>query len=423
MSLLGEVNRLGLELGQEALSALESLPYAHALELLEATQQKFQGGSLKDPTNYICATVKRGYVPRAGTLSSGPIGGKGTGGPAMGAAAGRGSHEAAAQALIHTKGMQKAEAAGLSLSDEAVKALLTVPASHASEILEAVAEKHTELRDPSNYVVATISRGYVPRAEGGGTFGKGGGFAGGGGYGGGYGGGGKSGGSLYETIYGRGKDGYGGGKGGGYGGYSAPIGGASFGKGYGGGPGYGAGGYLWGGKDGGKGSRGGGLIPEDVTLLEKSVLELNEQDLWAGQEISPATLLALRCIGHDDAMELLQNLQSKGMSKGSKGIGNLNNYIQAAIANILRDGPGSGSSKGLGKNHTGNQSRQKAEELGLVLEESTFETLAHMPLRRATALIEQASQRQAEGEDPNIFIDREASADLPEEERAAKRQR
>ncbi|CAE7617986.1 unnamed protein product [Symbiodinium natans] len=414
MSLLNEVSRLGLDLGPEALSALESLPYNHALELLEATQQKYQGGSLKDPTNYICATVKRGYVPRSSMHTTGAIGGKGQISQPPPPAAPRGSNaEAAAQALINTKGMQKAEEAGLSLTDEAVQALLTVPASHASEILEAVAEKHTELRDPSNYVVATISRGYVPRSEAGGSFGKGGGFGGGGGYGGGYGGG-KSGSSLYESIYGRGRPGFdgpygGGGKG--YG-YSAPIGGGSsygkgcggYGGGYGAGPSYGGSSYSsWGGKDGGKGSRG-GLLPEDITTLEKSVLDLNEQDLWAGQEISPATLLALRCIGLDDALELLQNLQSKGMSKGSKGIGNLNNYIQAAISNILRDGPGG---KGVGgKNHTGNQSRMKAEELGLVLDESTFETLARMPLRRATALIEQASQRQAEGEDPNIFIER-----------------
>ncbi|CAL1126038.1 unnamed protein product [Cladocopium goreaui] len=82
--------------------------------------------------------------------------------------------------------MQKAEQAGLSLSDDAVQALLTIPASHASEILEAVAEKHTDLRDPSNYVIATITRGYVPRSDGGGKSG-----------------GGKGGpGTLYDAIYG-----------------------------------------------------------------------------------------------------------------------------------------------------------------------------------------------------------------------------
>ena len=46
-------------------------------------------------------------------------------------------------------------------------------------------------------------------------------------------------------------------------------------------------------------------------------------------------------------MELLQNLQGKGMSKGSKGIGNLNNYIQAAVSKICKDGP-AGASPALG---------------------------------------------------------------------------
>ena len=71
--------------------------------------------------------------------------------------------EAAAAELINSPGMQRAESIGLQLSDEAVKALLTIPSSHASELLETVSEKHTTLRDPSNYVVSTIAKGYVPK--------------------------------------------------------------------------------------------------------------------------------------------------------------------------------------------------------------------------------------------------------------------
>ena len=71
--------------------------------------------------------------------------------------------EAAAKELINSPGMKRAESIGLQLSDEAVKALLTIPSSHASELLESVAEKHTTLRDPSNYVVSTIAKGYVPK--------------------------------------------------------------------------------------------------------------------------------------------------------------------------------------------------------------------------------------------------------------------
>lgn len=72
--------------------------------------------------------------------------------------------QAAAAALMETPGMQKAEAMALDLSEDAVKALLTLPSMHASELLETVAEKHETLRDPSNYVVSTIARGYIPRA-------------------------------------------------------------------------------------------------------------------------------------------------------------------------------------------------------------------------------------------------------------------
>mmetsp|Transcript_84336 Transcript_84336/g.103345 ORF Transcript_84336/g.103345 Transcript_84336/m.103345 type:complete len:360 (+) Transcript_84336:83-1162(+) len=71
--------------------------------------------------------------------------------------------ESAATALLQTRGMQKAESMGLDLSEEAVRALLTLPSTHASELLEAVADKQETLRDPSNYVVSTIARGYVSR--------------------------------------------------------------------------------------------------------------------------------------------------------------------------------------------------------------------------------------------------------------------
>ncbi len=71
--------------------------------------------------------------------------------------------ESAAAALLETPGMKKAEAVGLDLGEDAVKALLTLPSTHASELLETVAAKHETLRDPSNYVVYTIAKGYVPR--------------------------------------------------------------------------------------------------------------------------------------------------------------------------------------------------------------------------------------------------------------------
>ena len=76
----------------------------------------------QDPSNYIIATVSRGYVPRAGGkaigASKGDGYGKGHGQKGKGE-----NYEAAAAALINTPGMQKAELAGLSLSDDAVQAL------------------------------------------------------------------------------------------------------------------------------------------------------------------------------------------------------------------------------------------------------------------------------------------------------------
>jgi len=71
--------------------------------------------------------------------------------------------ETAAAALVATTGMQKAEAVGLLLKADAITAILTIPSTHASELLESVAAKHETLRDPSNYIVSTISKGYVPK--------------------------------------------------------------------------------------------------------------------------------------------------------------------------------------------------------------------------------------------------------------------
>eukprot|EP00913_Durusdinium_trenchii_P002326 g2148.t1 len=352
------------------MAAVEKLPYGHAVELLGATQQKFQSGHLKelpgavhaerdrgpgmsdalrrsscraaplwvrvsqDPSNYICATVSRGYVPRSGSGQKGAIGAGGAKGGG-GHKPGSDNYEAAAAALIQTPGMKKAEDAGVSLSDEAIQALLTIPASHASEILDAVAEKHQDLRDPSNYVIATINRGAGKRSEGGGA-GKGG----------------KAAGNLYETIYGS--------KGGGKQPHFEDHSKRSHSSVFSGPIGAGAGGY---------GSYGNSYSGS-----------------WSGGEINCATLLSLRCIPEDDAMELLQNLQGKGISKGSKGIGNLNNYIQAAVSKIAKEGGGGGGSGGH-NGSTGGKGRR-------------------------------AAQRQADGEDADHYIDREAQEDEPHSKRA-----
>lgn len=391
-------SRSGLDLNDEALQALEGLPEEHALELLDATASKFQSGQLKSPSNYVCATIARGYVPRSGKDGGGKGGDKGDKGGAkgIGPALSNAEYEVAAAALINTPGMQRAEAVGLQLTDEAVHALLRLPSPHASEILDAVADKHAELRDPSNYVVATIARGYSPR-KGGDKGGEKGGGSGGGPR------------DLYETIYGASQ----GGAGGGYGSKGDQRKGDS-GKGK-----YGKGDY---GKDYGndhgrdQGKGGGkkhGMLPHDVTRLESAVLELNDMDLWMGQEIAAGTMITLRCVGEEHAIDMLENLKSKGMSKGGKGISSVNNYIQAAVAKVVREGgassaPASGKG-GKGPNYTGNHSRQKAIELGLRLDEEAFSFLARMPLRSAMGLMERAADVQAQGEDPNAFLEKEGA--------------
>jgi len=291
--------------------------------------------------------------------------------------------------------MAKAEASGVQLTDEAVQALLTLRAEHASEILEAVAEKHTTLRDPSNYVVATIARGYQPRndapPERRASDGKGRDRG--------------DRGSLYETVYGSKRDrDY----------RDRDFDRDSRDKGY---------GKSDSKSDGkGKGKQPSVNLPNDVTPLESAVLELNEMNLWSGQEINCATLITLRCLGEDDAIDMLSNLQSKGQGKGGKGISNLNNYIQAAVSKVVREGGGgknTSDAKGGSRNHTGNHSRDKARELGLDLDESTYKILSHMPLRSAVRLLERAASEA----DPISFIEVEAESIAEEEGSYPKRAR
>jgi len=385
MALAGRVAQLGLDINDEAMTALISLPQEHAFELLDAVAQKASSGQVKSASNYVCATISRGYVSRAGGGSA-PGRNSASSLPPLSA----GEYEAAAAALISTPGMQKAESVGLQLTDEAVQALLRIPSSHASELLEVLAGKVGTLRDPSNYVIATIAKGYTPRSQGGGK-------------------GGDNGGD------------YGGGKGGGFGG---GYGGDSYGMG--GGDSWSSGGFGGKGDGGkGKGERKGGMVPPDVSTVESAVLELNEMGLFP-QPLSVNTLLTLRCIPQDAAMEMLNNLHSKGKGKG--GISNVNNYLQAAVVKAVREGGGEGTFPGgkgaTHKNFSGNQSRQKASELGLSLDETSFGLLARMSLRDASRLMEAAA---GQGQDANTYIQSQgiglAASEADGDGGAVKRQR
>ena len=76
-------------------------------------------------------------------------------------------HGAGAQRWVEKETVErllsKAKSIGLSLSNDALRALSGLPSSHAAELLEFVLENSKELISPSTYVVSTVSRGFVAR--------------------------------------------------------------------------------------------------------------------------------------------------------------------------------------------------------------------------------------------------------------------
>jgi len=328
------LQELGLELNDEAVNALCSLSVSHAFELLDTVKSKVDMGHIKSPSNYISATIARGYVPQAdgGAVVASIFLAGGDAPPSVqphpwdgGAASnmasppkykaeGKGNYaddnfDAAAARLASSKGMLKAQQANLQLNDDAVRALLQLEVGHASELLETVADKHTTLRDPSNYIIVTVQRGFVskardpspqppppppqqprrvpprqpprqppqpppweppvvtpapinsaPAAYDNGSVGK--------------------------TVAVHGPS---------------------------------------------------SLVPSNLSQVEAKVLELNAQDLWSGQSISVETLLALRCVRQDQALGLLTSLEAKGRGKGSVSIQSPNNYVQAAVVKIGKE--------------------------------------------------------------------------------------
>jgi len=130
-------------------------------------------------------------------------------------------------------------------------------------------------------------------------------------------------------------------------------------------------------------------------------VELNAQDLWSGQSISVETLLSLRNLRQDQALQLLGSLDFKGRVNS---IQNPNNYVQAAVVKIEK-------SKAAvvvpppNWNYAGNQTRNKAVELGLHLEESALKRLARQPMNEAISILEAAACM----EDPNEFVHSEVS--------------
>jgi len=381
---------LGILLDASSAAALATLPEVHAIELLGSVADKVASGHIKNPSNYVVATISRGYVPKAAGGAQAyayQVHTTGKGGSPQNA------DDMAAAHLAASHGMVVLQQANIQLRDEAMQALLTLPTEHASQLLEQVASK-TGIRDPSNYVCATVAKGYLPQETalfgqppppstphpylnpGWGTEA-----------------------SSFKGEKGRGTE-------------------ASSFKGE-KGRGTEAGSFK-GEKglrpetrsDGGKSqqaSTGPALVPPDATQLEMAVLDLNAQDLWQSQRVDANSLLALRCVSEEQALGLLGSLYAKGAGKGkgSVNIGNLNNYIQAAVKKIMK-AESTGSS--LTWNTTGNQTRQKAAELGLFLEDTALQALAQVPLRASLDLLNQAAEAMTQGEDPSLFIIQQASS-------------
>lgn len=392
----------GLTLVPDALKALSGIPVDHALELIATVAAKVQSGYVQNASNYVSATIARGYVPES---SGGALAASAARAEAAGGRPGRNGQGAAA-ALERTSGMQKALQAGLQLTGEAIQALLSLPTSYASELLEQVAGKAGSLRDPSNYIAATIAKGFVPKevaARPGPLVAY----------------------SPHQPPPPRTPP------------PSAFVGGSAVKGGRYYPPAEQLKGDRWHGKGAAAeaspswGSRGRDslLVPLDLTAVEAKVLELNYKDHLAAQPLDATTLIALRCLPEVQALDLLGGLESKLSSP--KGIANPNNYVQAAVVRIRRaetssSPPTQGSAgKGSSKNFTGNQSRQKAAELGLVLDDSILELVARTPLKIATVLLEAAAQVQVAGQDPNEYLQGELAENGIYEsgEHAAKRAR
>ena len=396
------LQHLGLRLDSNAMGAMRTLPLDHALELAKNVKDKVASGHIRNASSYVCATVVRGYVPEANGGAQAFCQAQSTEPthqvpaaalqvvPNPPNVAGAGDMTLAVARLTSTIGMVKAAAAGVSLSDEAVQALLKLPTQHASSLLEQVAEKKDVIRDLSNYVIATVARGYHPKEGGlvGGHLGvhqsrpK----------------------AMPEQPL-------------------APIAQVlpslplqpqfSLQRGANAPP------ERSKGKGKTKEKESLELVPSDASTVEMAILDLNQKDLWDGQRLDAESLLALRCIPEEQGMDLLGSLYSKGTGKGNVKIRNPNDYVQAAVAKIIREGTSS-------RNFTGNQTRQKAAEMGLTLQDETLQLLAKMPLRASMRFLEAGREALSRGADPDtaIFVAKQ-EADFAQsmEDPAAKRPR
>lgn len=312
------------ELSAEALNALARIPREHAAELLDYVALK--KNTLRDPSNYVLATINRGFASRkspgavSGPVSHGPPAGV-AGTPLVdplarlssalvAAAAAVGSTTAAAQApmlpaakmstapLLTTalpsatlpanlpvpgpadadedpcsRSLALAHQVGLQLSLDAVNALASLPPEQASELLEFVALRKDQLQDPNGYILSEVTRMLSTPGDV----------------------------ALYDSL--------------------APVAIA---------PSTGAAAIapLVANPE---------LLPPDVSAVEQECLQLNASGIFSEQTIDVESLLALRCLTQEQALELLDQVQLKyqAADRGAS-VGNLNSYIRAAAWKIIQ---------------------------------------------------------------------------------------
>lgn len=73
---------------------------------------------------------------------------------------------AVAMPEVVTRSLSRVQQVGVQLDAMAMQALSSLPADHAVEMLEYIADNHSYLRNPSKYISSTVARGFVPRRSG-----------------------------------------------------------------------------------------------------------------------------------------------------------------------------------------------------------------------------------------------------------------
>lgn len=273
----------GLTLTDEAYKALGGLAPEHSQELFEFVLEKH--ADLRDPSNYIASTVARGFKSRrisggasypASSATYPAFSNSVPGGGAPHVTATNGSEFLATDTgTIVAQGLQTLrDQVGVELDHMAQEALHGLRPEQAREMLEYIVENHASLRNPSNYISSTVSRGFVSRKTGG---------------------------------------------------FDAPLVGKGKGKGK----------SEW-----GPSTVSQSMIPSDATQMERRIFTLNSTSLAAEQQISFETYMALRCVPSWQATELLDSIEAKASVIASPC-----NYIQAAVSKIIR-GQGFGQTTG-----------------------------------------------------------------------------